>query len=352
MDRKQFEELIIPLNEKEKLYRDNPKMSLKLYSEGNLSQNKDGVYLFYFDSMAMRKNHGRLLPDSFSSYGTKRLFFSKQTRFSSVPSHRHDCLEMFYVYSGQCVVTINGNRLQLQKNDVCIMDIHVIHEFEPAGENDIVFNCMFSKDYFNLTFMSHLMNSGLVSKFLAESLSENTSHDNYLLFHTAINPLIRELIVNAYCEYFDPTICSEDVLDSYMTLIFIHLARCYQEEKEKECNNNSKVYLGKVLRYIEQNHKTCTLKTTAIKFGFNPQYLSRVLQKETGSSFKELVDHARLQNAALLLSNTNDSIYSISQQCGWSNQKQFYKKFEAAYGIGPRQYRLNHSKNDSFESDI
>ena len=124
-----------------------------------------------------------------------------------------------------------------------------------------------------------------------------------------------------------------------MTLLFIQLARCYQESKEQEYRADSRSYLTEVLGYIEDNYADCTLAGTAAQFNFNPDYLSRILKKTTGFSFKELVDQNRLQQAAFLLRNTGLPVAEVAAQCGWNNLNQFYKKFGENYGESPKQYR-------------
>lgn len=341
MNRKDFETLVIPLSEKEKRYRDDPEAAGRWYqSEMLVDQEPDGVYRFMGVDAVGVVEHGEILSSGkgqLSPY--QNILFNKQTRYSKVPLHRHSYLEMFYIYAGRCTATINGRRVTLETGDVCIMDTQAVHAIDPTGEEDIVLNCLMGQKYFNAQFIGRLASSGMVAQFLADALNGHNKHDQYLLFHTAEVPIVRELFENAFCEYLDPGVCSEDLLDSYMTLIFIQLARCYQSTKEAEYHQESRRYMTEVLRYIEQNFATCTLEETAAQFSFSPNYLSRALKKATGFSFKELVDQNRLKQAAFLLRSTGLPIAEIAPRCGWSNLNQFYKKFAAGYGVTPRQYR-------------
>ncbi len=339
MNRKDFEALVVPLSEKEKCYRDDPALAREWYGKsGAMHMDADGVYCIDL----MRTSdvlHGVILGGQNQLSPYQNLVFNKQTRYSQVPLHRHSYLEMTYLYAGSCTATINGRRVRLDAGDVCIMDTQAIHAIDPTGEDDIVLNCLMGQKYFNAQFIGRLASSGMVAQFLADALNGHNKHDQYLLFHTADVPLVRELFENAFCEYLDPGVCSEDLLDSYMTMIFIQLARCYQSTKEEECHRESRRYMTEVLRYIEQNYATCTLEETAERFSFHPNYLSRALKKATGFSFKELVDQNRLRQAAFLLRSTALPIAEIAPQCGWSNLNQFYKKFEAGYGVTPGEYR-------------
>ena len=343
MDKSEFRNLLLPLSETEIYYRDHPEEASRYFEQHNDHRDADGVRLISVDQSSRIMNqttlHGSILAGRVNGAPYKHVIFNKQTRFSRVPLHRHDYLELFYIYAGRCTAAINGRTVQLAAGDVCIMDTRAVHAIDPAGAEDIILNCLIQQQYFNAQFIGRLASSGLVAQFLAEALSENSTHDNYMLFHTGGEPLVRELFEDAFCEYLDPGVCSGDMLDSYLTLLFIQLARCYKANKEEEARAVSRSYLTEVLHYIEENCAACTLEGTAAQFGYAPNYLSRAVKKATGFSFKELVNISRLQKAAFLLKNTADPIRAIADVCGWSNQSQFYKKFADGYGCTPKQYR-------------
>lgn len=341
MNKKEFQSLIAPLSEKELYYQNHPELSSSFFQTICPS---DASVLTLDNSILgslLLSSHGRLFSKQPVYEPSKNIVFSKQTRFSAVPLHRHTFLEMNYVYSGSCTACINNRETALDEGDVCIMDVGVIHTIYPAGENDIILNSLMSHSYFNYHFIERLAQSGPVSRFLASALSDYTEHDQYLIFHTHHNPLVRELFEDVFCEYLDPALCSSDVIDSYMTLIFIQLARCYQDYKEKEYQEHKQNYMTEILRYIENHCTGCTLKSVAEQFNFHHKYLSRMIHQATGQTFKELVTQARLKQAVFLLQNTAQQIGDIAAQCGWSNQGQFYKKFAEVYGCTPKEYRDN-----------
>lgn len=343
MNKNEFRTLLLPLSETEIYYRDHPNEAGRYFEQHNDMQDSDGIRLIRVNQTSRTINestlHGSILAGRANGTPYKHIIFNKQTRFSRVPLHRHDYLELFYIYTGHCTAVINGNQVELQTGDVCIMDTRAVHAIGPAGAEDIILNCMIQQRYFNAQLIGRLASSGLVAQFLAEALSKNSSHDNYMLFHTDGEPLVKELFEDTFCEYLDPGVCSEDMLDSYMTLLFIQLARCYKANKEEEARASRHSYLTEVLHYIEENCASCTLEETAAQFGYAPNALSRAVKKATGFSFKELVNITRLQQAAFLLKNTARPISQIAESCGWSNQSQFYKKFMDGYGCTPKQYR-------------
>ena len=343
MHQQEFRDLLIPLSEKEKEYQRHPELSDRFYTE-QTGQKVDSNGIYFFDTELFSLNHGEILPDTARPYPYTDLFFSRQTRYSHVPPHRHRYIEMNYVYSGNCTAVINGTEIPLEEGDVCIMDVEVVHTITSVCEKDIVLNCIIGKNYFNHRFIERLANSGIVSKFIADVIDKSSRHNQYLLFHTVSDSRIKELFENVFCEYLDPGICSKAVIDSYMTVIFVRLAQCYRETKEQEYHKNSRSYITEILEYIDEHCTDCSLTETAAHFNFHPTYLSRAIKKATGQTYKEITDNCRLARAALLLQNTTLPISEIVAQCGWSNQKQFYKKFENEYACTPKEYRKKTSK--------
>ena len=84
---------------------------------------------------------------------------------------------------------------------------------------------------------------------------------------------------------------------------------------------------------------TCTLISTASHFNFHPNYLSALIKKSTGKSFKELIQAQKLTRSSILLTNSNMPIYEIASEIGYQNLSFFYKKFKDYYGITPNEYR-------------
>lgn len=334
MDKKKFEENIVPLTPKEQLYQEDEKLAGSYFDAKHFAAG-DTITLSTPKDM-----HGSIMAQQEKDiFFSADIFFNKQTRFSQVPLHHHDYIEMNYVYSGHCTAIINGKTVEMQQGEVCIMDCGVVHTILPTGENDILLNCGMSQRYFTASFVERLSASGAIPRFLASAMSDEKDHNRYLLISTAKSPMFHDLIEDVFCEYLHPQVCAEGAISNYMNLIFIELIRCYQGEMESEYRQNRRNYITEVLRYMEDNCVTCTLKETSARFGFNEKYLSRLIHSATGKNFKELITDGRLSRAAFLLVSTEQSVQDIAQQCGYSNLSFFYKKFQERYESTPAEYR-------------
>jgi YesN/AraC family two-component response regulator len=219
------------------------------------------------------------------------------------------------------------------------MDKCVSHTFLPCGEPDIVLNILMSSDYFSNSFLSSLSFDSPVTKFLADVITESNEHEQYLIFHTAQNLLVKELIENMIIEYLYPGICCESVLRFNLNLLFIELVRSYQTYNERKHHKKGNHYLTEILDYMDTHSTNCTLEEVAGKFNYNPNYLSRMIKDQTGSNFQDILCESRMKRVAFLLKNSDMPIYMIANECGYQNQSFFRQKFTKHFGQTPKEYR-------------
>ena len=114
----------------------------------------------------------------------------------------------------------------------------------------------------------------------------------------------------------------------------------YSLEQTKKHQN----VLMPMLLYIEEHFVDITLEKMAEHFGFNPNYLSSYLKKNTGLTFIKLVHLQRVNVAAEYLQYTKASIEQISLKVGYENPSYFYKMFRKVLGVSPKEYRLKNNK--------
>ncbi len=346
MYRKEFEKLVIPLTDKEIYYQKNSSLSPKFYEQIGGRKDENGVYQFDMPiihpsdaALQFRDYHYTITEKNHKL--NNNIVFNKQNRYSIVPLHSHNYIEMNFVYSGQATAVINSRQLQLTTGDICIMDSGVVHTLITSSDDDIILNAIMDFHFFTNSFLMKLSENGPIARFLYHALSETKEHEQYMLFHTQNHPLAGELFENAYCEFLEPGICAKEVIESYVRLLFIELLRCYQTEKEKEYKSSNKSYITEILLYMEENCISCTLESVAQKYHFHPNYLSRAIKKATGCTFKDLVSEYRMKLAAFYLRNSEQPIHKIASDCGYKNQNFFYKKFYLQYHMTPKEFRKN-----------
>lgn len=339
MDKNTFRDLVIPLTQKEQLYLKHPELRMELYKD--LLLNPEPPRFFLDEKLVEASPPGAFFDGQKLSSSVLKLplYFNKQTRFSIVPAYKRSFFELKYIYSGSCTAILDNEEVTLSKGDFLLLDINSVHRILPTGEHDLVFNFSMEPHYFENILFRRLSGSGIIENFLLNTINISNKHDDYIIFHSKNYDKLNELVEDILCEYLDPGVYADIVIESYMSLLFIELIRNYQVYKEKEYRSQKKNYITEVIQYIQDHCATCTLEQVAAHFNYNPDYLSRRLKTSTAYSFQSLRTAARMEQAAALLLSTKEPVYKISEQVGYQNLNSFYKKFEEIYHDKPADYR-------------
>lgn len=92
--------------------------------------------------------------------------------------------------------------------------------------------------------------------------------------------------------------------------------------------------------YLDHHYREdISLAKLSEKFFFSREYLNRVFRAEYGCAVYEYVQRLRMEQAARLLQNPNQSIQTIADALGYSNANYFSKAFKKHYGLSPTEYR-------------
>ncbi len=95
-----------------------------------------------------------------------------------------------------------------------------------------------------------------------------------------------------------------------------------------------------ISEYIRINSASkLTVNQIAEKFGYSPDYITRIYKKEFGDNIKNAIINNRLNYIKSLLLNTNDSIKAIAEQCDFDSDNEFIKFFKYNAGQTPTNFR-------------
>lgn len=292
------------------------------------------------------RNHDGTLDEAMFIPPGQDISFAVHTRFDPVGSHRHSFIELIYIYSGECRQTINNRSVSMKKGELCILDTNTYHSIENTGEDDIIINCLMRKSYFDTAFLSRLSGNDIFSSFLTHAIYENKHSNEYIVIHSGNNDKISHIMNNILCEYFDKQPCSDEIINSYMVILFAEMLRMYKGDvNERNYSALQNIQVTDIIHYLQENYRTVTLQTTAKHFNFNANYLGKVLKKITGSNFIDLVHQIRIKQACILLRNSEVSVQTIANEVGYENINFFYRIFKRKFNCSPAEYRRNSEMN-------
>lgn len=106
--------------------------------------------------------------------------------------------------------------------------------------------------------------------------------------------------------------------------------------------NNSQYIVSLAIKYMKTNYsKELTLKSVSDKLYISTWYLSKLIKKETGNTFVDILNEIRIQESKKLLKEPKYKIYEIAELVGFTDVPYFTKLFKKVTGITPMEYRNN-----------
>jgi len=111
----------------------------------------------------------------------------------------------------------------------------------------------------------------------------------------------------------------------------------------------SKNMSGNILSDIEKEVKAnymnnISLRELSKKLYVNSSYLGQIFKKKYGMSFKDYLTNYRINEASVLLTQTDEKIVKIAEMVGYKDSDYFVRKFIEIKGCTPSKYRKN--RND------
>lgn len=329
-----IEEQIYRITRSEQWHLDHPGVLSPVYTHMKTEQ-KQGreCYRFNFPNILNRYTVGIL----------------KESRFTEIPFHYHTDMEMNYVCSGSCTFIMNNREITLNEGDICILDADVVHHAAHKGENDIIFNIVFKKEFFKAKFVNWVGSPGILGEFILSAISKSHQYDRYLVFHThmqqqgqLVSQQLKQILDLLIQEHYYPSLYSGDLMEHYLSAIFLLLISSVAVGADEYFSNNEQSQIViKTLKYIEENYHrdSCRLSEIAEQLHFSQSHLYLLVKKRTGSSFSQLKIKQQMERAALLLKTTDIPILGVAEEVGCKNRTFFYNKFKELYGLTPHQYR-------------
>ena len=94
-----------------------------------------------------------------------------------------------------------------------------------------------------------------------------------------------------------------------------------------------------VLQYIDGHYRNGNLTSLSNMLDCEFTHLSKIIRRETGFTYQELLQQKRISKACELLSGTDLSVTDISLSVGYENFSYFHRLFRKYYGMSPAKYR-------------
>lgn len=249
-------------------------------------------------------------------------------------NHSHLC-DLLLVTSGTLTQTINSQKVICKEGTLCFIRAKDVHSL--YGVNVTFFNCNFYEETLQ-KLIEVAGGRGEVRLLLQQSdpilhqlSSEETlkvQSELLRLFHQQKNPA-SELHFNRL------------LLELFITYFLIQSSANHLSDPENKSNELATPgWLQELCRKMEQIEETKLNLDTLLTFAnLSHPHVSRSFQKYLNLSPSQYISNLRLKRAALLLTNSNRTLFEIAIDTGFESQSYFYRKFKMFYGVTPAEYR-------------
>lgn len=248
------------------------------------------------------------------------------------------------VLNGSFTSYIANQELHLTKGNVCIVAPDSRHALG-CFSNAAVFCVLIRRNVFEKSFLRILQHSNsLLADFFTRTLYSNNPHP-FLYFNSAWDSELMKILLAAYRESLGHRSFRHMMINSIMDNFFIVLLR--NHEKDLVFPNHTRVNQSEnlifMLKYMQEHYTTLSLPELAALFNYSERQVQRILLKNTGQTYTQLIQTMKMKEAARLLRDSRYPISKIASDLGYSNLGNFRRIFRKAYDMSPAAYRRDFS---------
>lgn len=256
--------------------------------------------------------------------------------------HVHDFDEIVVVTRGSALHVLDRNSFHIKRGDIFVISGKHKHEFCQVN-NLALINVLYDARSLKLNKSDFHDLPGFQALFQLEPLSRTKTNTIGILHppdrqFTHVTGLIQELKREA-----DSHTPGYRVITKGLFLqLAVFLSRCYSEQPPT--GSLGLLRLSKAIAYIETHFaEKITLASLARVSSLSPRQFERVFHELMGRSPIEHLRHVRIQRAAELLRNSDETVTDIALACGFSDGNYFSRQFRSVTDKTPCQFRYGHS---------
>lgn len=256
--------------------------------------------------------------------------------FQFVPTHWHREMEIIVIKKGNGIISLNLNTIHVTEGDMIFVLPGELHSIRQDNQN--------SMEYENIFFKQELLRTG----------TDDLCHREFL------DPLFNGLIdIPSHITPDDPlyntlhdciirldTCCAEQsygyqllIKGILFQLFFIFINNC---PVKSPCSKRTYALdkLKLILGYIEAHYsESISISEIARICHYSNSHFMKFFKNCMGISFCQYVNEYRLEVAARLMKESEETILAVASACGFDNLSYFNRSFKKKYGLTPGKYR-------------
>ena len=302
----------------------------------------EGILLF-----TRKDNYNGNLPVFIRKVSTSRI---------SSPLHRHEMIQVNYVYRGRLIHYINHSRFELVKGDIFVIPPYIPHRLEsiPGVDSELVEMEMApefimgkpQEDGMTLEDNAAFFDFSYIEPFLVSECNVrprlNLSGNSQMIVESLLNEI--------YSEYTNREDSFLLAIKADMLKLLVMVGRYFRENVKQESDvaqvfDRHRDAMQKAIQYIEDHFpESISIEDAARVAMLSQSYFSYLFKVVTGRTFVEYLNARRIRHAMELLKKTDQLVVEICFASGFQNVNHFNRTFKNMVGLSPTQYRRANRK--------
>ncbi len=238
----------------------------------------------------------------------------------------HQFSEIQCVLEGSFYITVDGVTTLAKKGDIAVITPFRIHGVKAAEPESKLWICGFANDFVS-DFISNEMSFESNTKSVYTPPRELFEYIKINMIDTGEKVVSLE---NDKATFHKIKAIIYSVFESYTAVI---------PQKPVEVKNYA---LATLLLYLNEHFKDdITRKSVCDAICYSESYISHCIEILPNMNFRKLLNSLRVEYSKKLLSSTDYGILKIALECGFRNDRTFYRAFYEIEGISPGKFRKN-----------
>ena len=284
---------------------------------------------------------------SYADFRTSGLITGSREEWTPAGAHpqKHEGFEFLYLLKGQMTEEIRGVSYAFRAGDAILMSPDCPSLFLPSLDS-IIFSLTISRKYLEQFYISshqlHMFPPQVRDLFLENRTdsAEGRSRMDFLWFRCtdpAACDAFAEAARGTYDELRKRQNGFEFILAGMLIRLFYFITddSSYTITKSERLRYSGRELAESICDYLQAHKKKITADELSLEFHFNKSYLEKDFKARMGVSLKKYNEAIYMREAEYLLTHSGQSISQVAEAVGFKSRSQFYKAYEAYFGVKP-----------------
>ena len=259
-------------------------------------------------------------------------YLRKDPKGYSMNPHRHQQIEIMYVYSGEMVTEVGGEVVVLGPRKFIMITGGLVHGKHPHPKESVVGNCEF-------VFTPHEHGEFGSDHMLAE-IRELGGHNVHWPPWSVYDDTGRVgVILQDLVESLEQNRSAVSQLMLWRLILEILWVAIPVHGPTKAVDLN----VQKALKFMRSNYRNnITVQDVSEYVGIDRSHFSRIFRRDVGIPPRDFLNELRIEQAKKLLLYTDLRVEDICQEVGIGSSSSFFWLFKNYTGMTPKEFRTTH----------